>query len=84
MKKKIMKTDNIKGFLIRKLAEESGSKVEEIDLDEIIENFDLDSLSLVSIAFEIEKEFEFDEINPTIFQEYNTINKLSEWIQNQL
>jgi acyl carrier protein len=73
----------VENWLILKIADESGLEEKEIDANEPIENFNLDSLSSISIAFEIEKEFNLEEINPTVFTEYNTINKLSEWIQNQ-
>ncbi|PWA10212.1 acyl carrier protein [Flavobacterium laiguense] len=74
----------IKNWLLDKIAEESGLEKDTINCDEPIENFELDSLSSISIAFDIEKEFNLDEINPTVFQEFNTINKLAQWIQNQI
>lgn len=75
---------NVKDWLIIKIAEETGLENELINCDELIENFDLDSLSSISIAFDIENKFKLDEINPTVFEEFNTINKLSEWIQVQI
>lgn len=75
---------NVKDWLIIKIAEETGLENELINCDELFENFDLDSLSSISIAFDIENKFKLDEINPTVFEEFNTINKLSEWIQVQI
>lgn len=75
---------NIHDWLTEKIAEESGISKEEIDGNEALENLELDSLASISIAFDIEKEFNLEEINPSVFTEYNTINKLAEWIQNQI
>ncbi|MEM9053579.1 MAG: acyl carrier protein [Bacteroidota bacterium] len=65
-----------------KLAEESGLKIEEISPDESFEEMNLDSLALVSLAYDLEQVTEM-EINPTAFTEYDTINKLTEWIRSQ-
>lgn len=75
---------DIQNWLTEKIAEESGIPKEQIDINEAIENLDLDSLASISISFDIEEKFNLKEINPSIFTEYNTINKLSEWIQNQI
>ncbi len=75
---------DIQNWLTEKISEESGIPKEQIDINEGLENLDLDSLASVSIAFEIEEKFSLKEVNPSIFSEYNTINKLSEWIQNQI
>lgn len=75
---------NIHNWLIDKIAEESGISKEKIDSDEALENLELDSLASISIAFDIEKEFNLEEINPSVFTEFNTINKLTEWITNQI
>lgn len=72
----------IKLWLQHKIAQESGKKLEEIGYDSDFRVFDLDSLSIVSIAFELEKEIK-KEINPTLFIEYNTINKIEEWLMSQ-
>lgn len=74
----------VKKWLVNKIAEESGLDKDTINCDEPIGNFDLDSLSSISIAFDIENEYSLDEINPTVFDEFNTINKLAQWIQNQI
>lgn len=75
---------DIKDWLTEKIAEESGVSKEKIDGNEPLENLDLDSLASISIAFDMENEFNLEEINPSVFTEYNTINKLAEWIQNQI
>lgn len=75
---------NINNWLLIKIADESGLEKETINCDELLDNFNLDSLASISIAFDIENEFNLDEINPSIFHEYNTINKLAKWIQDQI
>lgn len=73
---------NIRDWLQRKIAEEAGEKIESISLDADFESFRLDSLSLLSIAYDLENEINL-EINPTDLIEYNTINKLAEWIESK-
>lgn len=75
---------NVKHWLIEKISEESGDAKDSINCDEIFDNLNLDSLSSISIAFDIEKEYNIENINPSVFSEYNTINKLAEWIQSRL
>ena len=75
---------NIKNWLTNKVALEIGLDTNQIDADEPFTNFDFDSLASISIAYEIEIVLELEEVNPTIFSEYNTINKLAEWIQARL
>jgi len=65
-------------WLQEQIAEETGIKIEDISCDEEFENFDLDSLSLLSLSFELENLIK-KELSPTVFSEYNTINKLVEW-----
>lgn len=77
----MQKTD-VREWLQKQIAEESGVAVEEISLDEGFENFRLDSLSFVSISYELETQLNM-EISPTVFTEFNTINKLAEWINAQ-
>jgi len=77
----MQKTD-VREWLQKQIAEESGVAVEEISLDEAFENFRLDSLSFVSISYELETQLSM-EISPTVFTEFNTINKLAEWINAQ-
>lgn len=69
----------IKTWLQKQISEELGLAPSEISCDTDFAQFNLDSLSLVSLSFELENLVK-DEISPTIFAEYNTINKLVEWI----
>lgn len=72
----------IKVWLQQKIAEESGQPLEEILYDTEFTNFKLDSLSIVTLAYELESMLNI-ELSPTAFTEFNTINKLAEWIQSQ-
>ena len=63
-------------WLQEKIAEEIGGEAKNVFPDEDFENFNLDSLAMVSLSFEIEKLLG-KEISPTVFTEYNTINKLA-------
>lgn len=73
---------DIKIWLQEQIAQESGKQIADTSCDEEFENFDLDSLSLVSLSYELETKFDLD-IGPTVFTEFNTINKLSEWVETQ-
>jgi acyl carrier protein len=74
--------ENIQDWLQEKIGEEVGLPKNEIDCDLEFENFNLDSLSLVSVSFDLENLLN-QELSPTIFTEFNTINKLSEWLKSQ-
>ncbi len=77
-------TTTIEDWLRAKIADETGDKPEQIDLDQPFESFHLDSLASISLAYDIEQEYDVDEINPTVFDQFNTINKLSAWLRQQL
>ena len=77
-----MKKEEVREWLQSKIAEESGVPVNEISCEEDFENFQLDSLSIVSISYELESQLNM-EISPTAFSEFNTINKLAAWINSQ-
>lgn len=74
---------DVKALLTQLIATETGLEIKEISGDENFENFNLDSLSLVSLAFELENVTGLSSIDPTVFTEYNTINKLTVWVENQ-
>ncbi|EAY31939.1 acyl carrier protein [Microscilla marina] len=73
---------DIKKWLLEKIAEETGLNTDEISCDEDFNNFDMDSLSIVSIAADLESVTNED-IDPTAFVEYNTINKFATWRAQQ-
>ena len=75
---------DIENWLTEKIIEESGLTLAQIDKNEDIKNLNLDSLSSITIAFDIENTFNIEEINPTVFDEFNTIHKLSKWIVEQI
>lgn len=66
-------------WLISKLAEESGDPMDEISLDKPFSEFGLDSLSLMSMSYDLETFLE-REISPTVFTEFNTIRELVAWV----
>jgi acyl carrier protein len=70
-------------WLKAKIAEETGDPITDIDIDQSFESFQMDSLASVSLAYEIEQHYDMDEINPTVFDEYDTIRKLSAWLEEQ-
>ncbi len=74
---------DIKIWLQEKIAEESDLPVNEIPLDKSFEDFNMDSLSLLSLIFDLETILGMEEMDPAILTENNTINKLSIWIHQQ-
>ncbi|WP_109852049.1 acyl carrier protein [Aquimarina sp. AU58] len=74
---------NIKLWLQEKIAEETELPINEISCDLEFVNFNMDSLSILTLAFDLESKLNIGEIDPTLFSEYNTINKLVTWVENQ-
>jgi acyl carrier protein len=70
-------------WLQQKISEEAGIPAEEIKFDDPFEKFSMDSLSVITLAYELEGYTGKEQIDPTVFAEYNTINKLSEWLAGQ-
>jgi acyl carrier protein len=79
---KEMTTDLLQNWLRQKLSEEISVDTNEINLDGDFANLDLDSLSVVSLAYELET-FTGVIIDPTVFSEFRTPNELIQWIQLQ-
>jgi acyl carrier protein len=73
---------DIKLWLTEQIAEESGLAIGEVSTSTDFEDFDLDSLSLVSLAYDLETLIN-KELSPTVFTEFNTIDKLAKWIEKQ-
>jgi acyl carrier protein len=73
----------INDWLVQAISDELEIPKESISLDEPFEDLKLDSLSILTIAFDLEEKFNIEELSPTVFSEFNTINKLSEWLMNQ-
>ena len=65
------------------ISDETGLATTEISGDEKFENLNMDSLSVVSLAFEMEKLTGIEPIEPNIFIEYNTVNKLAQWVESR-
>ncbi|MDW3209677.1 MAG: acyl carrier protein [Reichenbachiella sp.] len=74
--------ENIREWLIAKIAEEAEVDKGTVDCHMDFEDFDLDSLALVSLSYDLES-FLNKEISPTVFSEYNTIDKLTTWLESQ-
>ncbi|RYY58191.1 MAG: acyl carrier protein [Chitinophagaceae bacterium] len=65
------------------ISDETGLAASEISGDENFENLNMDSLSVVSLAFELEKLTGIEPIEPGLFIEYNTVNKLATWVDSR-
>ena len=72
---------NIETWLMRKIADDTGVPIEKVSCDVAFDSFALDSLSLISLAYDLETLLG-KEINPAVFTEYNTINKLAGWVKS--
>lgn len=77
-----MTTEQLQHWLLQKLSEETSLAVTAINLDADFSNLNLDSLSVVSLAYELET-FTGVVIDPTVFSEFKTPNELVQWIQQQ-
>jgi acyl carrier protein len=77
-----MTTEQLQDWLRQKLSEETSSDSKTIDLDVDFSDLGLDSLSTVSLAYELET-FTGVVIDPTVFSEFRTPNELVRWIQLQ-
>lgn len=69
-----------KEWLLQEFATELSLDPSNVNADEPFENMNIDSLSMVSISYNLENAFNLENIDPAIFSEYNTINKLTEWL----
>jgi acyl carrier protein len=77
-----MTTEQLQHWLRQKLSEESALDMKTVDLDADFTNLSLDSLSVVSLAYELET-YTGVIIDPTVFSEFKTPNELVQWIQLQ-
>ncbi len=71
-----MNTQELKNWLVQKIAEESDLQPESIDTGAPIESFNLDSLSMITLSYDLETALG-KEIDPTVFWQHNTIDKLA-------
>ncbi len=76
-------TPNMTEWLLEKLAEETGEHAESISTAQKFETMNLDSLSLLSISHEIESALNI-EVDPTAMTEFDTIEKLAEWLESKM
>lgn len=75
-----MNNQEIKNWLVQKIAEESDIQPESVKTDMPIESFNLDSLSMITLSYDLEKVLG-KEIDPTVFWQHNTIDKLAKAIE---
>lgn len=75
-----MNNQEIKNWLVQKIAEESDIDPETIKTDIPIESFNLDSLSMITLSYDLETVLG-KEIDPTVFWQHNTIDKLAQAIE---
>ncbi|MES2798204.1 MAG: acyl carrier protein [Bacteroidota bacterium] len=78
-----MTKEDLTTWFVEKVAEESGLEISQIKPNTTLSNFNLDSLSTVTIAYDLEMELGVD-IDPTLFYEYDTIEKLVEKISTDI
>jgi acyl carrier protein len=70
-------------WLQQKIAEETGLPIADIAYDTPFEQFSMDSLSVITLAYELESFTGKETIDPSVFSEFNTINKLTAWLEQQ-
>ena len=75
-----MNNQELKNWLVQKIAEESDLQPEAINTNAPIESFNLDSLSMITLSYDLETALG-KEIDPTVFWQHNTIDKLAEVIE---
>jgi len=75
-------TAQLQYWLKEKLATEIGVETDSVNLDTPFTQINLDSLSMVSLAYDLET-YTGVVIDPTVFSEFDTPNKLVEWIRLQ-
>ncbi len=75
-----MNKEEIKSWLIKMIAEEAGVQPEAVQTDVSFETFQLDSLSMITISYELEKLLD-KEIDPTFFWQHDSIDKLADAVQ---
>jgi len=73
---------SIKIWLIKKIASETGIEENEVSCDIPFQDFNLDSLDTISLFFDLEQEFELENLDPSILSDNNTINKLTKCIES--
>lgn len=76
-------TLQLQHWLTEKLSAEIGVEPASINLNTPFTEINLDSLSMVSLAYDLET-YTGLAIDPTIFSEFDTPNKLVQWIQLQI
>lgn len=72
----------LKQWLIEKVSEESGLDISAVNVNAPFESFELDSLSMITISFDLENVLGI-EIDPTLFLQNNSIELLSEEIEKR-
>jgi acyl carrier protein len=76
-----MNQAQIQDWLVEKISEETGLNKDQVKIDVPFDSFNLDSLSMITVSFDLETILG-REIDPTLFYQYNSIRLLSEAIQS--
>ena len=74
--------ENIQNWLVANLAGRLGLSTEEIDINEPLANYGLDSLQAVRLSAELEDWLKI-KLNPTLAYDYPTINSLASYLSGQ-
>lgn len=69
-------------WLQEKISDETGESIDQISLTQKFDSMNMDSLSMLSIAHEIESAFQI-EVDPTEITEHDCIEKLAQWIEQK-
>jgi acyl carrier protein len=80
--KAVLTTEHLQEWLSERIAAEIGGQASDIDMDASFSSFSLDSLSTVSLSYELEI-YTGLVVDPTVFFEFDTPNKLIQWVQSQ-
>jgi acyl carrier protein len=78
-----MTNEQLQLWLRDKLSEETGSESNHIDLDTPFSAYKLDSLTMVSMSFDLGQHTGLA-VDPVVFFEFDTPNKLVQWVQSQM
>jgi acyl carrier protein len=73
----------MKNWFIDKIADEANIPKDQVDCDKPFDEYHLDSLAMISMCFEMEDHFKLENTDPSMLSEYNTINKLVQWVETQ-
>ncbi|MGI9192204.1 MAG: acyl carrier protein [Chitinophagaceae bacterium] len=74
----------MKAWFVERIAKWASMSEAEVDCDTAFEDYQIDSLAIVSLCIEIEDHFGLKNTDPSLLSEHNTINKLVSWVETQV